>query len=101
MSKFAVAIAKGLGLSMEQLLDEQTTYQVAKKADLSGFNKQALGIAPLASELTPMKYGTGWPFSVSYAQVMALTDFERGQVDGFLRALVANREAENLKANYA
>lgn len=87
-SEKSSALARGLGLTLDQLLDESRDW-----SDQSG---QAAGVGePVKVQEPAAQYRQEWPFDdVTKTQWNALDDKERGLVEGFLLGLLKAKRVE-------
>lgn len=91
-SQYSPAIAAALGLTVEQLVDEDTQYQVNAKDSAQG--PQATGTPAVANAPVPIGVRdrsstyNSWPFSVPQQAVMALSERDLGRIEGFMELMV-------------
>ena len=88
-SKFASQLARAVGLSLEQLLDEGTDYPASRVPRYQGAAPG--GLQSAIFEIRSPGNSYYWPFQqVSKADWSSLTDSQRSQVEGFVMGLLAS-----------
>lgn len=96
-TKYARAIARAFGLTVEQLEDEEREHEVR----LAQPGAAAPAVFPPPPTPHPEAANSAWPFSVSLERVNSLPPFELGRLDGFLTAMVEAYEASVKKTGFA
>jgi transcriptional regulator with XRE-family HTH domain len=103
-SKHAPALAKALGLTLDQLLDEATDYSEHVRQHITTQRTQAEQV-PSNVVMSPVAApwpATYWPFTVARDRVKAaLSQDDLARVDAFMLALVQTREQELVKNSVA
>lgn len=87
-SKYTARLAGALGLTVEQLFDETHTYQTGGATHFAGEVVTLYGPTPATG---------AWPFALSYPRYMALSDRDRGRIDGYMLALAEAHESSPKK----
>lgn len=98
-SEHGPALAKALGLTLEELLDLETDYTERVKTHLKAKPEPVSNGPLLASDKIAAPWSHGpWPFRVSRADIAEhLTPDDLAQVDAYIQAIVDTRQRERLK----
>jgi transcriptional regulator with XRE-family HTH domain len=97
----AIAIAQALGLTLEELADEQADHSNKVKAHMARAYPKSATIMPLlAAEQASSPWGSGyWPFATvtpeRFRAALEPHDIER--IEAYARAIIETREAQALK----
>jgi transcriptional regulator with XRE-family HTH domain len=97
----AIAIAGALGLTLEELADEQADHSAKVKAHMASAYTKNQRVTPLlASDLTSKPWASGhWPFpNISPERFKAALDtHDVDRIEAYAKAIIETREAEALK----